>query len=432
MSLLLASPDAARYFSSLRRIVLDELHALVTSKRGDLLSLALARLAVIAPQVQRVGLSATVANPEDLRRYLVPQSGPEPMADLVQAPEAVKPVVTILDTEERIPWSGHSARHAYGEIYQLIGEHRLTLLFVNTRSQAEMLFQSLWTINEQGLPIAIHHGSLDVTQRRKVEEAMAAGKIRAVVATSSLDMGIDWGDVDLVINVGAPKGASRLIQRIGRANHRLDEPSKAILVPANRFEVLECRAGIQAVAKGAQDTPPLRRGALDVLAQHVLGVACGTPFLPDELYEEVRLAAPYHALSRKDFDDVVDCVATGGYALRAYERFARIRMTKDGRYRVSHPRFAQQYRMNIGTIVEEAMLRVRLVRSRAVTGGPTGPLGRGGRVLGEVEEYFIEGLVPGDTFVFAVRSSPMSGWWRMRFWPHGPQPRSPRSPPMRG
>ena len=401
LSLLLASPDAARYFSSLRRIVLDELHALVTSKRGDLLSLALARLAVIAPQVQRVGLSATVANPDDLRRYLVPQSGPQVMADLVQAPGAVKPIVTMLETAERIPWAGHSARHAFGDIYRLIAQHRLTLLFVNTRAQAEMVFQSLWTINEDGLPIALHHGSLDVSQRRRVEEAMAAGKIRAVVATSSLDMGIDWGDVDLVVNVGAPKGASRLTQRIGRANHRLDEPSRAVLVPANRFEVLECRAGIEAVARGAQDTPPLRQGALDVLAQHILGVACGTPFLPDELYAEVCLAAPYRHLSRKDFDDAVDCVATGGYALRGYERFARIRATKDGRYRVSHPRVAQQYRMNIGTIVEEAMLRVRLVRSRAVAGGPTGLLGRGGRVLGEVEEYFIEGLVPGDTFAFA-------------------------------
>ena len=147
-------------------------------------------------------------------------------------------------------------------------------MFVNTRSQAEYLFQELWGVNDDNLAIALHHGSLDVAQRRKVEDAMVAGKLRAVVCTSSLDLGVDWGDVDLVINVGAPKGASRLLQRIGRSNHRLDEPSQAVLVPANRFEVLECRAAIDAVAENAQDTPPLRTGALDVLAQHILGRAC--------------------------------------------------------------------------------------------------------------------------------------------------------------
>ena len=175
----------------------------------------------------------------------------------------------------------------------------MTLVFVNTRSQAEMIFHALWHINEDSLAIALHHGSLDVAQRRKVEDAMTAGRLRAVVCTSSLDLGVDWGDIDLVINVGAPKGASRLLQRIGRANHRLDEPSRGILIPANRFEVLECNAAIGAVAEHAQDTPPLRTGALDVLAQHVLGSACGEPFVADELYREVRTAAPYAGLDAR-------------------------------------------------------------------------------------------------------------------------------------
>ena len=226
---------------------------------------------------------------------------------------------------------------------------------------------------------------------------MVEGKLRAVVCTSSLDLGVDWGDVDLVINVGAPKGCSRLLQRIGRSNHRLDEPSEAVLVPANRFEVLECRAAIDAVAENAQDTPPLRTGALDVLAQHILGRAVGAPFLPDELFEEIRAAAPYAALGRADFDAAVDFVATGGYALKAYERFAKIRQGKDSRWRVTHPRVAQRYRMNVGTIVEADMIKVRLVRSRR--SGAVVP--RGGRILGEVEEYFIETLTVGDTFVFA-------------------------------
>jgi ATP-dependent Lhr-like helicase len=401
LALLLASADAPYLFSNLRRLVLDELHALVTSKRGDLLSLGLARLWRLAPGLAMTGLSATVAEPEDLSRFLVPQ--PEDgmsHADLVIADGGAEPNVTMLPPGEDLPWAGHSARHAFPQIYQLIKQHKMTLVFVNTRSQAEMIFHALWHLNEDTLAIALHHGSLDVAQRRKVEDAMTAGRLRAVVCTSSLDLGVDWGDIDLVINVGAPKGASRLLQRIGRANHRLEEPSRGILIPANRFEVLECNAAIGAVADHAQDTPPLRIGALDVLAQHVLGSACGEPFVADELYREVKTAAPYGGLSRSDFDAVVDFVATGGYALKAYERFAKIRQTKDGRWRVANPMVAQRYRMNVGTIVEADMLKVRLVRSRGGGGGHTGPIARGGRVLGEVEEYFIEMLVPGDTFVF--------------------------------
>lgn len=399
LALLLASADAPYLFGSLKRVILDELHALVTSKRGDLLSLGLARLSRLAPSLAGIGLSATVAEPEELARFMVPQragASSEARADLIVAEGGAAPDVTMLDTRERLPWAGHSARHALDEIYRLMNAHRTTLVFVNTRSQAEGIFQQLWHINDDNLAIALHHGSLNVAQRRKVEAAMTAGRLRAVVCTSSLDLGVDWGDVDLVINVGAPKGASRLLQRIGRANHRMDEPSKGVLIPANRFEVLECRAALDAIAENAQDTPPLRVGALDVLAQHVLGCACGEPFVSDGLFAEVTTAAPYAGLTRADFDAVVDFVATGGYALKAYERFARIRQGKDGRWRIAHPNVAQRYRLNVGTIVEADMLKVRLVRSRASKMIP-----RGGRLLGEVEEYFVETMVPGDTFVFA-------------------------------
>jgi ATP-dependent Lhr-like helicase len=401
LALLLSSDDAPYLFSSLKRVILDELHALVTSKRGDLLSLGLARLWRLAPNVTTVGLSATVAEPDDLRRYLIAQaSGTQTMADLVIADAGAAPIVEMLDTKERLPWAGHMARHALAEIYDLVKANKTSLMFVNTRAQAEMLFQDLWRINEDGLAIALHHGSLDVAQRRKVEDAMAAGKLRGVVCTSSLDLGIDWGDIDLVINVGAPKGASRLMQRIGRANHRLDEPSRAVMVPANRFEVLECRAAIDAVAENVQDTPPQRTGSLDVLAQHILGCACGEPFLADALYDEVRSAAPYADLARTDFDDAIDFVATGGYALKSYERFARIKQDKTGRWRVTNPKVRQSYRLNVGTIVEEPMLKVKLVRGRSKGSGSTGAIARGGRMLGQIEEYFIEGLVAGDTFVF--------------------------------
>ena len=403
LALLISTADAARFFSDLRYVVLDELHSLVTSKRGHLLSLGLARLRRFVPGLRTIGLSATVAEPDELRRWLLPQNPPGAMADLITVAGGAKPDISILESEEHVPWAGHTARYAIPEMYDAIRKHRTTLLFVNTRSQAEMLFQELWRVNDNSLPIALHHGSLDVGQRRRVEKAMETNSLRAIVATSTLDLGIDWGDVDLVIHVGAPKGASRLAQRIGRSNHRMDEPSKALLIPANRFEVLECRAALEANYLGAQDTPPLTAGALDVLSQHVLGSACGGPFDATQLYEEVISAAPYAGLDRPTFDRVVEFVATGGYALRSYERYAKIRLTKDGTWRISHPHFAQQYRLNVGTIIKSPMLNVRYVRSGR------GVNARGGPLLGRIEEYFLETLAHGDTFLFAGRTLRFEG-----------------------
>ncbi|MCW2237175.1 ligase-associated DNA damage response DEXH box helicase [Azospirillum canadense] len=391
LALLLSYADSAAIFRHLRCVIVDELHALAGTKRGDLLALGLARLARLAPAARRVGLSATVAEPDQLLAWLSrtgrAENGPNGCGvRLVTGRAGASAEVEILTTRERLPWAGHMATHALGEVYQRIRAHRTTLVFVNTRAQAEIVFQELWRINDDNLPIALHHGSLAAEQRRKVEAAMAAGKLRAVVATSSLDLGIDWAAVDLVVQIGAPKGASRLVQRIGRANHRLDEPSRALLVPANRFEVLECRAAVDAVASMSLDGERPRPGGLDVLAQHMLGMACADPFRPDDLYDEVVCAAPYAGLARDEFDDVLDFVATGGYALGNYERFHRLVMREDERMAVAAPAVARQYRMNVGTITQEAMLRVRLNR---------------GPVLGEVEEYFIQGLTPGDTFLFA-------------------------------
>ena len=397
VALLLANKDAARLFGKLHYVILDELHALVNNKRGELLSLGLARLNTLSPGLRRIGLSATVADPDYLRRYLMPQTGAQDKADLVLGDPGARPELTVLASEARIPWSGHSARHALGEVYQAIKTAKTALVFVNTRSQAELVFQELWRINEDNLAIALHHGSLDVGQRRKVEAAMIAGTLQAVVCTSTLDLGIDWGEVDLVINMGAPKGASRLTQRIGRANHRLDEPSRALLVPANRFEVLECNAAKTACEEGVLDGDPARRGGLDVLAQHVLGMACAAPFHPDHLYREVISAAPYDHITRETFDDVIEFVANGGYALRRYDRYKRIRKNEHGAYSVASPRVAQQYRLNVGTIVESPMLKVRLVKALTKAGTPRGR----GRFLGEIEEWFVEQLLPGDTFLFA-------------------------------
>jgi ATP-dependent helicase Lhr and Lhr-like helicase len=401
LALMLSHADAAHLFADLKTVVLDELHAMAGSKRGDLLALGLARLAALAPSHIRIGLSATVAEPAELQAYLaVQRGGPTAHADLVEISGGAAPDIRILETDAPLPWAGHSAQYAMAEVYAAIKRARLALVFVNTRSQAELVFRALWRINDDALPIALHHGSLDAAQRRKVEAAMVAGTLRAVVATSTLDLGIDWGDVDLVINVGAPKGASRLIQRVGRANHRLDEPSRALLVPANRFEVLECRAALDAAAAGAQDAHQSRTGALDVLAQHVWGTACAGPFLPQDLFDEVRSAQPFATLSRDTFDRVLDFVSTGGYALKTYERFARLRPADGGKLRLSHPRLAQQYRLNVGTIVEAPMIKVRLGRGRASKSGQARPP-MGGRVLGELEEWFLEQLTPGDTFAFA-------------------------------
>jgi ATP-dependent helicase Lhr and Lhr-like helicase len=380
LALLVSYPDAGGFFAGLRAVVIDELHALAGTKRGDLLALGLARLARLAPQARRVGLSATVAWPDALAAFL----GAE--VERIVATETVEPEVSILVPEVELPWTGHMAIHAVPDIYNAIAAHNTTLVFVNTRAQAELAFQALWRLNDANLPIGLHHGSLAVEQRRKIEKAMAEGRLRAVVATSSLDLGVDWASVDLVIQLGAPKGVSRLVQRIGRANHRLDAPSRAILVPANRFEFLECQAAADGVAKNLLDGDPPRPGGLDVLAQHILGMACAAPFTADELFDEVTNAAPYAGLARKDFDDALGFVESGGYALRAYERWHRLFRDSLGRYRVAGERVARRYRMNIGTIVESPLLRVRLGR---------------GPVLGEFEEYFAQTLVPGDTFIFA-------------------------------
>ena len=382
LALLLSYRDAGRYFRHLRYVVIDELHALAPNKRGDLLALGLARLAALAPSARQIGLSATVAAPDQMASFLH-CAGPVAVIDGGPGP---RPDISVMAAANRVPWSGHMTLHAMSDVYEAIKCQQTTLVFVNTRAQAEVVFNHLWRLNDDGLSIALHHGSLAVEQRRKVEAAMVRGMLRAVVCTSTLDLGVDWGAVELVIQVGAPKGLSRLVQRIGRANHRLDDPSRAVLVPSNRFEVLECQAAAAAVVEGELDSEVIRQGGLDVLAQHILGVACGGPFRAADLYEEICCAAPYNNLDQRTFDQVLDYVMTGGYALRQYERYARLIVDSKGYHQITGPRVAQQFRLNVGTIVQEPMINVRLLR---------------GRNLGQIEEWFIDQLVIGDTFAFA-------------------------------
>jgi len=454
LALLCAWEGARLFFEDLRCVILDEIHTLHASKRGDLLALDLARLQALAPGMRRVGLSATVDDPEVIKAWMAshggavasspprserervgrgpaqvddapdvvdqgPAAGPWPAADvaqpalsppspspaspggeedfrhglesidLVRGPAGAEPIVDLLLSEGRVPWAGHTAQHAMAEVYDVIRRARIALVFVNTRFQAEFAFQELWRLNDDGLPIALHHGSLAAEQRRKVEAAMARGALRAVVCTSTLDLGIDWGDVDLVIQLASPKGASRMVQRIGRANHRLDEPSRALFVPANRFEMLECQAAREAIAENRLDGDPPRVGALDILAQHLMGCAVSEPFDMLELYDEVRSAGPYRDLAWEDFEAVVDFVSTGGYALKTYDRFRRIVQGPDGKWKVRNLQIAQRHRLNVGAIVSPAMLAVRIATRRG-----------GGRKIGEIEEGMLEMLDPGDTFIF--------------------------------
>jgi len=386
LSLLLSYPESFELFRGLRRVVIDEVHAFATGKRGDLLALALSRLQALAPAMQRAALSATVADPEGFREWLAPW-GEIDRVVLVEGEKGAPPEVEILLPEQAsVPWGGHAAVWAIPQLYELIKRNKTTLVFTNTRFLAELIFQQLWDANEDTLPIGIHHGSLSKEARRKVEGAMARGELRALVATASLDLGVDWGDIDCVVQMGAPKGSSRLLQRIGRANHRLDQPSRAILVPGNRFEFLEATAAKDAVDQGQRDGEDFRPGGLDVLAQHVMACACAAPFEEKAMLAEVRSSLAYAWLDESVWKRVLHFVATGGYALEAYDKFKRIVRDKSGVWRLTHPEHAQRHRMNAGIIVDSEMIEIRF---------------RNGRSLGKVEEQFAAGLRNGDTFRFA-------------------------------
>ncbi len=384
LALLTSYEDAPRMFAGVQRIVVDEIHALAESKRGDQLMLALARLQTLCPDLRRVGLSATVEDPEGIARFLA--RNPDPCR-VIQADPGPDPDISMLQTQEMPPWSGGGAAYSIPAVMEQIKKHKTTLIFHNTRAQAEIFFHNLWLANDDALPIGIHHGSLDRQQRERVEAAMVRGDLRAIVCTGSLDLGIDWGDVDLVIQIGAPKNVKRLVQRIGRANHRYNAPSKAILVPANRFEVVECVAALEAVQEHDLDGDPRGPGPRDVLCQHILIAAAAGPFDADALYAEMTAAGPYAQITRAEFDACLEFCATGGYALRAYDRWQRLQQRPDGAWQLRDPRAAQRIRMNLGTIQDTDTLKVRLKRNR------------GGKPLGEVEEGFAASLTPGDTFL---------------------------------
>ena len=336
LALLLSYEDAPRIFASVKRIVVDEIHALAESKRGDQLWLALSRLQALAPEMRRVGLSATVEDPPAIARLLARHPDPCPILEADPGPD---PEISMLVTATPPPWAGGGGKYAIPEVLDLVRDHKTTLIFHNTRAQAEIFFHNLWLANEDDIPVGIHHGALSREARDRVERAMLEGHLRAIVCTGSLDLGIDWGDVDLVVQVGAPKNVKRLVQRIGRANHRYNAPSKAVLVPANRFEVVECVAALEAVRARDLDGEPKGPGPLDVLCQHMLIRACAGPFDATSLFDEVTRVGAYAGLDRATFDRCLDFVATGGYALRAYDRWQRlVHRTGSGACAIPAPR----------------------------------------------------------------------------------------------
>ena len=387
LMLLLSYADADKMFGKLQTVIIDEAHSIAPSKRGDFTSLALARLASINPDFMRIGLSATVADPALLAAWLGPTGTP---AQVHICEQLTKPTVELLETEAHIPFGGHMATYAIDDIYAKIQTAKTSLIFVNTRAQAELIFQNLWEKNTLGLPIAIYHGALSREQRHKTENMMAQGLIRAVVSTSALELGIDWGNVDLVLQVGAPKGVSRLLQRIGRSNHTLDTPSQAMLVPGNRFEALEALSAMHAIEQGQLDAEPIYPGALDILPQFIVNCVCAKPGLPDEIYEICLLAAPYSGLEKEVFNQLWQFTIDGGYTLSHYDRFHRLVLNEDGLYEPANRRVIMRHRQNIGVIVEAGRLKVKRLR-RA----------HSGKIVGEIEEYFAQQLVPGDTFLFA-------------------------------
>ena len=381
LALLVSYEDAPRIFKGVQRIIVDEIHALAESKRGDQLMLSLSRIQAMNPDLRRVGLSATVEDPAAIAHSLACHPDPCPILLADPGPD---PDISMLVTEERPPWSGGGAKYSIPAVLDLVKQHKTTLIFHNTRAQAEIYFHNLWLANDDGLPIGIHHGSLSRDQRANVEAAMVRGDLRAIVCTGSLDLGIDWGDVDLVVQIGAPKNVKRLIQRIGRANHRYNAPSKAVLVPANRFEVLECVAALEAAKEHDLDGDPKGAGPRDVLCQHILVAACSAPFDGAELYQEIKTVGAFSGLSRAAFDDCHDFCATGGYALRAYDKWQRLKEV-DGKWQLRDPRSAVRIRMNLGTIFDTETLKVKFRRSP--------------KTLGEVEESFAASLTQGDTFL---------------------------------
>ncbi len=388
LALMLSHPDLVQRLERLDTVVVDEWHELLGNKRGTLLELGLSRLRALRPQLRVWGLSATLGNPHQAMAHLL---GSQATGTLIDVPRRRRPEVStaLPALRQRFPWGGHLGLAQLPRVLAAIESARSTLVFTNTRSQAELWHQALasvWT-GEPG-EIAIHHGSLDRTTRAQVEAALAARELRCVVATSSLDLGVDFPAVDQSIQIGSPRSVARALQRAGRSGHRPGARSRLLMVPTHNLEIAEAAALRRSIGADLVEPrePPTR--CLDVLAQHLVTLATGGGFEADTTFDEVRTARAFHDLQRSDFDRVIVFITRGGDALERYPQFQRV-VEDAGRYRIASPAHARLQRFSIGTIAGDASVRVASVR---------------GRVFGEVEESFVARLRIGDRFRFGGRT----------------------------
>ena len=405
LSLLLCRQDSAELFLDLRCVVVDEWHELLSTKRGVQVELSLARLRRLCPALRTWGVSATLGNLQEAADTLLgfdATATPRPYR-LVRGvvPKMVEVEALVPETMDRFPWAGHLNTKLLPEVMRRLAAAESAIVFTNTRSQCEIWFQSIIAANPSWFEFtAIHHGSLSRAQREDVEDGLRSGRYRVVVATSSLDLGVDFAPVDLVMQVGSPKGVARLLQRAGRSGHNPGRVSRIVCVPTHAFELVEVAAARAAIEAGAiESRDPLDR-PLDLLAQHLVTLALGGGFTRHDVLGELRTTRAYHLLTEQELDWVIDFVTRGGEALRAYPEYARV-VDDDGVFRVTDRRVALRHVLNIGTIVSDAAIAVRYLK--------------GGR-LGTVEESFVSRLSPGDKFIFAgtplefVRLRDLTAW----------------------
>jgi ATP-dependent Lhr-like helicase len=388
LSLLLSYPNRKPQLENLKMVVVDEWHELMGTKRGVQAELGLCRLRRWAPQMKTWGISATLGNLSEATTALMGSSLSLEQTQIVEGPESrsIEVLSVLPDTAERFPWAGHLGTQLVEQVADHIAERKTSLVFTNTRSQAEQWYQHLLQHRpEWAGQIAVHHGSLDPEVRRWVDTQLSEGTLRAVVCTSSLDLGIDFPEVEQVFQIGSPKGIGRLIQRAGRSGHRPSQSSRLVFVPTHAFELIEITAAKQAISQRKIERRHTIRQPLDVLAQHVVTLACGDGFCADELYSEVTSSHAFKDLTRDQWEWVLDFDRRGGTTLEAYPDYQRI-IEKEGRWVVASPAIARRQRMSIGTISSDAMLRVKYMK---------------GGYLGSVEESFLGRLKPEDPFIIA-------------------------------
>lgn len=389
LALLLSYDDSAALLGTLRCVVVDEWHELLGNKRGVLLQLCLARLRALAPAMRTWGLSATLGNLDEARDALLPHAPGSAIVSAVQRRGLV--IDTLMpDVGERFPWAGHLGLSQLPRVVAALAQARSSLLFTNTRAQAELWHRALEAVwPHDPATLALHHGSLDPKLRRAAEQGLRDGSIRCAVATSSLDLGVDFPAVDQVLQIGSPKGMSRLLQRAGRAKHRPGEAGAIICVPTHALELAEYAAARIALAHGRIEARPPLRLSLDVLAQHCITLALGGGFVSEALYAEIVGTHAFAALTKAQWDAVLAFIVEGGNALSNYPEYCRVQRDEGGVYRVHDRRIALRHRLSIGTIASDGSMSVKFLKG----GG-----------LGSVEESFISRLRPRDRFQFAGRT----------------------------